>query len=168
MDYDAAIPIEDEVLDDLLERGHALLPTQWVDTDKNAHLGEGHDAEFKSRLVACGQFENCPEVRTDSPTCDVEGLNMLCSWAACNSLHIQCADIKNAYFNADPTDRLMLLRAPKGGISRITARQRACSKQADLRNFRCRKKVLSHAQARGSETRIQGAQDYEVTLRVPQ
>ena len=100
------------------------MPSQWIETDQNAHLRgydengneTGPEPQYKSRLVACGQFENCPEIRTDSPTCDVEGLSMLCSWTACKHVKLRAADIKNAYFNADPIDRLMLLKPPTTGI----------------------------------------------------
>jgi len=119
MDFDAGVIIEKDTLRELMDEGHSLLPTQWIDTDQNEHLkrpGKPHTPEFKSRLVACGQLENCKGVRADSPTCDVEGLNMICSWAACNKLRVDTADIRNAYFNADPMDRLMLLKPPRGGI----------------------------------------------------
>ena len=70
--------------------------------------GVKHVPDYKSRLVACGQFEDCEEIRTDSPTADVEALNLLCSYAACSKLRIKGADIRNAYFNAEPLDRLLL------------------------------------------------------------
>ena len=85
MDFGAAVPLQTKVIDELLRRGHGLMPTQWIDVDTDPHLqrpGKAHQPRYKSRLVACGQFENCPEVRTDSPTCDVEGLNLICSFAA--------------------------------------------------------------------------------------
>ena len=68
-----------------------MLPTQWIETDQNDHLkrpGVVHVPDLKSRLVACGQFENCPGLRTDSPTVDVEGLNLVSSFAACLTLFV--------------------------------------------------------------------------------
>ena len=81
--FGAAIVVTEEQVQELINKGHTLYPTQWVDTDKNQHLKHTPDykAKYKSRLVACGQFENCPELRTDSPTCSVEGINILLSWA---------------------------------------------------------------------------------------
>ena len=78
-------------------------------------LSRKKDGISKARLVACGQFEETEGIRTDSPTADVEALNLLCSFAACGKLRLKCADIRNAYFNAEPLDRLMLLRPPRGG-----------------------------------------------------
>ena len=96
-----------------------MIPTQWIETDENEHLkrpGQKHDAVTKSRLVACGHLENREGLRTDSPTASTEALNLICSFAACKRLRIKTADIKNAYFNADPIDRLLLLKPPRGGI----------------------------------------------------
>ena len=75
-----------------------------------------HDPELKSRLVACGHLEDCEGIRADSPTCATEGFNLICSFAACNKYRLKCADLTNAYFTADPTDRLLLLGPPKGGF----------------------------------------------------
>ena len=94
------------------------MPFQWVETDKNEHMkGQpGYKRKCKSRLVGCGQFENCPEARKDSPTCDVEGLNLLMAWTALNANLLCCADIKNAYFNSDPVDRVQLFKPPSTGL----------------------------------------------------
>ena len=122
MDFNAGVIVEGEVLSQLLNEGNKMLPTQWIETDQNDHLkrpGVAHTPEYKSRLVACGQFEETEGIRTDSPTADVEALNLVCSFAACGKLKIKCADIRNAYFNAEPLDRLMLLRPPRGGLPGI-------------------------------------------------
>ena len=71
---------------DLLNEGHQLVPIQWIETDKNEHKrregGPHVPPELKSRLVASGNFEETPGIRTDSPTCDLEGLNLKIAWAA--------------------------------------------------------------------------------------
>ena len=36
-------------------------------------------------------------MRTDSPTCDIEGLNILLSWVSCERLTVKSGDITNAY-----------------------------------------------------------------------
>jgi len=66
--------------------------------------------------VGCGQFEDTVGIRTDSPTCELEGLHLLFSWAACNQLKLKAADVSNAYFQAKPLDRLILLKPPPGGL----------------------------------------------------
>ena len=77
-------------LAELLAEGHKLIPTQWIETDKAEHErregGKYVPLELKSRLVGCGQFEDTLGIRTDSPTCELEGLNIIFSWAACNGL----------------------------------------------------------------------------------
>ena len=78
MDFDAGVVIQGKQLTELLDEGHSMLPTQWIETDLNEHLqrpGQVHIPETKSRLVACGQFENREGLRTDSPTAGVESLN---------------------------------------------------------------------------------------------
>ena len=88
-----------DVLDELIQEGQSVLPTQWIETDKREHMrraGVQHIPEYKSRLVACGQFENRHGIRSDSPTCDVEGLNIVCSYAACNKLRLECSELRNS------------------------------------------------------------------------
>ena len=69
--------IRGELLEELRAAGHKLIPTQWIETDKAEHLrrswGKYVPPEFESRLVGCGQFEDTIGIRTDSPTCDLEG-----------------------------------------------------------------------------------------------
>jgi len=119
MDFNAGVKIEGQQLDNLLSEGHKMIPSQWIETDQNEHLkrpGKIHTPDLKSRLVACGQHEDTRGLRADSPTCDVEGLNLMCSFAACNKIRLKSADLKNAYFHGKPLDRLLLIRPPKGGI----------------------------------------------------
>ena len=119
MDFGAGVKVQGEILDELIGEGHRPIPMQWIDTDQNEHLirpGTKHVPKFKSRLVGCGQFEDRTGIRSDSPTCDVEGLNLVCSFAACNKLQLKCSDLRNAYFNGLPLDRLLLMWPPKGGL----------------------------------------------------
>ena len=37
-------------------------------------------------------------MRTDTRTCDIEGLNILLSWVSCERLTVKSGDITNAYF----------------------------------------------------------------------
>ena len=84
MDFNAGVIVEGEILKQLLDKGNQQLPTQWIETDQNDHLkrpGVKHVPDYKSRLIACGQFEDCKGIRTDSPTADVEALNLICSFS---------------------------------------------------------------------------------------
>ena len=117
MDFHATVKIQGEILDELIQEGYTAIPSQWIETDKKAHLKRPgqehlHEPELKSRLVACGHLEDAKDVRADSPTCSTEGFNLICSFAACRKLRLKCADLTNAYFTADPTDRLLLMKPP--------------------------------------------------------
>ena len=69
----------------------------------------------KSRLVARGDLEDT-DARSDSPTCDIEGQNLVFSFAATHGLMIRSADITNAYFQGRELDRVLLFKQPKGGL----------------------------------------------------
>ena len=96
------------------------IPLQVVEIDKNEHKrreGGPHVAPmFKSRLVSRGDLEETTGVRTDSPTCDIEGLNILLSWVSCERLTVKSGDITNAHFQGCPLERLLLMRQPPGGV----------------------------------------------------
>ncbi len=68
-----------------------------------------HDPKLKSRLVGSGQFEDRRGIRSDSPACDVGGFNIVCGFADCEKLRIKCSDLRNAYFNGEHVDRLLLM-----------------------------------------------------------
>ena len=74
---------------------------------------------FKSRLVSRGDLEETTCVRTDAPTCDIEGLNVLLSWVLCERHTVKSGDITNAYFQGCPLERLILMRQPPGGVSDV-------------------------------------------------
>ena len=110
LDFGASVKIQGKVLEELLNEGHKLVPTQWVEQDKG-------DNTYKSRLVACGQLEtDRKKIRSDSPTCPLEAFNLIASFAACNRLTLKCADLANAYFQGEKMDRLLLLKPPRGGL----------------------------------------------------
>ena len=117
-DFDAAIPIKGRELSDLLDAGHVPIPSKWVDTIKNYHqrLDDKFEPEFKSRLVSCGNFEEASGVRTDAPTSDLETHGLVAAFAAAHGVPIESSDIKNAYFQATPIDRVVLMRQPSGGL----------------------------------------------------
>ena len=50
-----------------------MIPTQWIETDKKAHLKRPgqehlHEPELKSRLVACGHLEDAKDAIKDGST----------------------------------------------------------------------------------------------------
>ena len=58
-------------------------------------------------------------MRKDSPTCDIEGLNILLSWVSCERLMVKSGDITNAYFQGCPLERLILMKQPPGGVPNV-------------------------------------------------
>ena len=94
------------------------IPSKWVDTVKNVHEKHKPDyvPEFKSRLVSCGNFEDAEGVRTDAPTSDIETHALVAVFAACHGVPLYSSDIKNAYFQAMPIDRTVIMRQPQGGL----------------------------------------------------
>ena len=118
--FNAVHPVSGPELEQLLVQGHKPIPLQWVDIDKNEHKrreGGPHVAPlFKSRLVSRGDLEETTGVRTDSPTCDIEGLNILLPWVSCECLTVKSGDITNAYFQGCPLERLFLMKQPPGGV----------------------------------------------------
>ena len=111
-------PAEGQPLQELLDAGHVPIPSKWVDTIKNYHerLKPDYDPEFKSRLVSCGNFEDSTEVRTDAPTSDLETHALVSAFAASNGVPVESSGIRNAYFQAEPIDRVVLMRQPTGGL----------------------------------------------------
>ena len=81
-----------------------MIPTQWIDIDKNEHLrrpgGPKVASKHTSRLVVRGDLEEDLGIRTDSPTCELEGLRLIMPWAASMGRRFKCADITSAFFNA--------------------------------------------------------------------
>eukprot|EP00435_Cladocopium_sp_Y103_P049354 s1856_g14.t2 len=121
--FNAAIPIWGQELQNLLDEGHKVIPSKWVETDKNEHL-KGTDQyvpKMKARLVICGNFEDVSreDVRCDAPTADAESHCLLASWAASGCLRLKGSDITNASFQAKPLTRVMLMRQPAGGMKAL-------------------------------------------------
>ena len=55
-------------------------------------------------------------VRTDAPTSDIEAHALVAVFAACHGVPLFSSDIKNAYFQAMPIDRIVIMRQPQGGL----------------------------------------------------
>ena len=91
MKFNAGVILTDEEERQLTEAGCEIYPMEWVDTDKNAYLQRDNDyvsvlAKYKSRLVGCGNFDTTEGLRTDSPACDVDSHNIVCS--RCAQAHV--------------------------------------------------------------------------------
>ena len=118
--WNAAVPIQGELLGKLLQEGHKPVPSQWVDVDKHEHLKgtEAYTPKFRSRLVSCGNFEDVDEsqLRCDSPTAEAETHCMIASYAACHRLRLYCGDVSSAYFQSEPLERVILMKQPRGGL----------------------------------------------------
>ena len=121
--FDATVVVTGEEKEKLLAQGHRPIPSKWVDTMKNMH--ESHRPDFvpiyKARLVSCGNFEKVDkgEVRCDSPTSEPESHLVLASHASSRKWRLQSADITNAYFQAEPLTRLLLMSQPRGGLTQF-------------------------------------------------
>ncbi|CAE7258466.1 unnamed protein product [Symbiodinium natans] len=117
-EFNAALDLDEEQYQKLKDEGHEEVPLKWVDTDKNDALrGTQPDIEVrhKSRLVTRGDLES-GDIRSDSPTADIEAQNLIFSFAASRKVRIGSADITNAYFQGEELDRVLILRQPKGGL----------------------------------------------------
>ena len=128
--FNAAIPIWGKELQNLLDEGHKVIPSKWVETDKHEHLKgtPEYSPKMKARLVICGDFEDVSreDVRCDAPTADAESHCLLASWAASERLRLKGSDVTNAYFQAKPLTRLLLMRQPTGGLGDPDVPAEAC------------------------------------------
>ena len=66
--------------------------------------------------MSCGNFEVSTEVRTDAPTSDLETHALVAAFAASHGVPVESSDIRNAYFQAEPIDRVVLMCQPSGGL----------------------------------------------------
>ena len=111
----AAINLDEKQYRELIAEGHEEVPFKWVDTDKNDALrgSQPHiEVKHKSRLVTRGDLES-GDIRSDSPTADIEAQNLVVSFASSRKVLIGSADITNAYFPEQELDRVLILRQPK-------------------------------------------------------
>ena len=66
--------------------------------------------------MGCGNFEDATGVRTDAPTSDLETRSIVAAFAASIGVPVQSSDIKSAYFQALPIDRIVSMRQPTGRL----------------------------------------------------
>ncbi|CAE7692632.1 RE1 [Symbiodinium sp. CCMP2592] len=124
-DFSAAIILDDAQYDELIREGHQVIPTQWVELDKNHNkrlLDPTVEANYKSRLVVRGDLEK-GDPRSDSPTASIEAQNLVFSFAASRKVKIKSLDVTNAYFQGEEIDRVLLLSQPKGGLPGLKPHQ---------------------------------------------
>ena len=120
--FNAVVVAHKEEKQKLLEEGHEVVPSKWVETIKNIHEQDqpGHVPVHKARLVSCGNLERVEkgELRCDSPTSDPECHLLLASFASTMKWRVCAADIANAYFQGAPMTRLLFMSRPRGGLSK--------------------------------------------------
>ena len=67
--------MDSKQLHELSSEGYNMIPTQWIEIDKDEHLdsagGPKVAPQYKSRLVVRGDIEESLGIRTDSPTCEL-------------------------------------------------------------------------------------------------
>ena len=117
-EFSAALVIDKKQLEELVREGHQIVPTQWVEVDKNHAqrlLDPSIEPTYKSRLVVRGDLEQ-GDPRSDSPTASIEAQNIVFSFAASRRLKICSLDVTNTYFQGEEIDRILLLSQPKGGL----------------------------------------------------
>ena len=61
-------------------------------------------------------FEDSTEVRTDAPTSDRDTHAIVAAFAVSHGVPVESSDMRNAYFQAEPIDRAVLMRQPSGGL----------------------------------------------------
>ena len=66
--------------------------------------------------MSCGNFEDSTEVRTNTPTSDLDAHALVAAFAASHGVPVESSAIRNAYFQAEPIDRIVLMRQPCGGL----------------------------------------------------
>eukprot|EP00973_Karenia_brevis_P079876 11082954-Karenia_brevis.AAC.1 len=106
-----------EELQKLFHEGHVPILTRWVEKDRNAHQrrdgGPLVMPDLKRRLCGRGDLAGIDGLRTDSPTAEIDGHQVLFSFATSNKLTLSTADISNAYFQGEKLDRVWLLKPPR-------------------------------------------------------
>eukprot|EP00959_Pyramimonas_sp_CCMP1952_P226974 4745643-Pyramimonas_sp.AAC.1 len=75
--------------------------------------------QYKSILVVRGDLEGSLGIRADSPTCELQGLMLIVSWAAGTKKILKCVNIASACFQGQELDRLMLLKPPPDGLEGV-------------------------------------------------
>ena len=69
--------------------------------------------------MSCGNFETTEGLRSDSPTADIDLHLLIAIWASCHGIRLHSADVTNAYFQARPLDRVLLMAQPRGGLEGV-------------------------------------------------
>ena len=121
-EFSAAIAIDKKQLEELVREGHQIVPTQWVEVDKNFPqrlLVPSVEPKYKSRFVVRGDLEQ-GDPRSDSPTASIKA----------PSLH---QDVSKYAVRTSPTH----ISKEKRSIESFSCRSRraGCLKHCALRLF---------------------------------
>ena len=100
--------IEEKVYEEVDYQGQDLVNTTWVITQK---LKDG-ETITKARLVVRG-YEEEEKSRADSPTCNKNNIRSLLALAVSKDWVIHALDVKAAFLQGKPIDRLLYVNPPK-------------------------------------------------------
>ena len=100
--------IEEEVYEEVIDKGQSKLSTTWVVTTK----AEGQDIRTKARLVVRGYEEDSCEIRADSPTCSKDNIRMLLGVAGGKGWKVHSLDVKAAFLQGKAIDREIYVKPP--------------------------------------------------------
>ena len=96
--FNAVYPVPGSQLEQLLAQGQADSTPAGRNRQTRAQTARRWSSccpDVQSRLVSGGDLEETTCARTDSPTCDIEGLNILLSSASSERLTVKSGDITN-------------------------------------------------------------------------
>ena len=88
-----------------------------IDVGKNSH--KSHEASY---ICAAGEklprivqelYEDQSSFRTDSPMSEGGSRNLVAAFAAIHRCAIHSADVRSAYFQAQPLDRVVMMKQPR-------------------------------------------------------
>ena len=94
-----------------------MLPTRFILTNKDA---SGKTLICKARLVCGGHLD--PDIsllRTDAPTADTMGVNLVFLLAASKKWVLQAGDVSTAFLSGVNDFRALYLRPPKEGLEGV-------------------------------------------------
>ena len=99
---------EEEVFQEVEDKGQERLSTTWVVTTKV----KNEEEVTKARLVIRG-YEETEQARSDSPTCSKESIRLLISIAVAKGWNLNSLDVKAAFLQGKSIDREIYVTPPK-------------------------------------------------------
>ena len=112
-----------DVIDEVPDTGQPRISCRWVCTEKM----KGGVLVLKARLCVRGCEEVNEQAKTDSPTCQKESLRLLLCLLASHNWTLHSMDIKSAYLQGMPLDRLLYVQPPKEANTNNLWRLKKCA-----------------------------------------